>query len=237
MDATLCLTGTIAPHTNMVARADVTQRLEDYKSAIRFYLKNSTLPVAFLENSSYNLSGDPDFAAFNSNERFQLLRYPHHPDVGRGKGFQEFYMLDHFVRDELKTPAMLKVTGRYIVRNIAKLERQIDGPLCIDLHQKMKVAITSVFAIYRELYLDHLADRFTEANDAEGHFIEHVVYNAIAQSDLLKLTRLLPANPQLEGVSGSYGGSLQRNKYKMLLRSAERSLNRGLGIRSFQIEY
>lgn len=237
MDATLCLTGTIAPHTDMVARVDVAQRLEDYKAAIRFYLSYSNLPIVFLENSDYDLEDDPDFEAFINNERFELVRYGHHPDTTRGKGFQEFYMLDHFVREGLSTPAMLKVTGRYIVRNIARLEQLIDGPLCIDLHQKKKVAITSVFAVGRELYLDHLAGRYAEANDAEGRFIEHVVYDAIAQSDLMHHTKLLPASPKLEGVSGSYGGSLQRNKYKMMLRSVERSLNRGLGIRSFQIEY
>ncbi len=237
MDATLCLTGTIAPHTDMVARADVAQRLEDYKSAIRFYLKYSSLPIVFLENSDYDLDSDPDFEVFISDERFELMRYDHHPDMTRGKGFQEFYMLDHFVREALCTPAMLKVTGRYIVRNIERLEQLIDGPLSIDLHRKKKVAITSVFAVGRELYLDHLAGRYAEANDAEGRFIEHVVYDAIAQSDLMHHTKLLPTSPKLEGVSGSYGGSLQRNKYKMMLRSVERSLNRGLGIRSFQIEY
>lgn len=208
-----------------------------YKKAIRFYLTETRLKVVFLENSGYDLHQDPDFDAFVSDERFSLFRYDHHPDTSRGKGFQEFYMLDRYVRDDLHTPMLVKVTGRYLVRNIAAMLRGMQGPLTIDLHRKTRVAITSVFAAERHLYLDHLAGAYQEACDVEGRFIEHVIYEKVATTQLAQVTRLLPYNPRLEGVSGSYGGSLQRNKYKMMLRAAERSLNRGFGIRSFMVEY
>lgn len=237
MEATLCLTGTIAPHADHVAITDAAERLEAYKKAISFYLDETGFQIAFLENSDFDLSGDVHFNRWLDHERFSVHRYPHHPDTSRGKGFQEFFMLDRFVREDLSTPMMLKVTGRYLVRNIMQLASGIQGPLTIDMHRKLRVAITSVFAVERNTYLDYLADAYLEACDAEGRYIEHVIYQKVASSDLAERTQLLPHNPLLEGVSGSYGGSLQRNKYKMMLRSVERSLNRGLGIRSFLIEY
>lgn len=236
-DAILCMTATIRPNTTMVSRADVEERLADYKKCIRFYLDQTNLPIYFLENSDYDLSEDVDFKEYQASKRFHLLRFESHPDTEKGKGFQEFYTLDRFVKNHLEADVLIKVTGRYVVKNIAKLIPHLKAPLNIDLHRKMKVAITGFFAVDKSGYLDHFYEKYSLANDAEGRYIEHVLYDEIMHSDLKSKTQLLPENPQYRGVSGSYGGSLERNKYKMMVRGVERSLNRSLGIPQFLIEY
>ncbi len=237
INAILCMTGTIRPNTDRVSRTDALERLADYKKCIRFYLDQTNLPIYFLENSDYDLSEDVDFKEFQSLNRFHLLRFEPHPDSEKGKGFQEFYTLDRFVGKHLEADVLIKVTGRYVVKNIANLIPQLTAPLNIDLHRKMKVAITGFFAVEKSVYLNHFYQKYTQANDAEGRFIEHVLYDEIMHSDLKSMTRLLPENPQYIGFSGSYGGSLERNKYKMRVRGVERSLNRSLGIPQFLIEY
>lgn len=230
------MTATIEPNTVMVERTDVSARLADYKSCIQFYLKETDCPIFFLENSDYDLSADVDFQRFEKDPRFHVLRMKPHPDLTKGKGFQEFYLIDEFVRNHLRTGQMLKVTGRYIVENISELIKKMDAPLCIDLHRKMKVAITGCFEVNKALYESHFMGMYSEANDPEGVFIEHVFYQRILES-ALEYTKLLPLNPIYKGVSGSYGQSLARNKYKMMARSMERSLSRKLGIQQFLIEY
>ncbi len=237
MHTTLCLTATIVPHTTHVARSDVAQRLEDYKSAIRFYLKYFKGQIAFIENSDFDLDSDREISTYCQEDHFNVYRFKHHPETDRGKGFQEFYMLDEFVRVHLNNPYLIKVTGRYLIHNIAQLAVRMEGPLCIDLHRKLRVAQTTIFGVDREAYLDHLADCYAEANDDEGRFIEHVVYDKIANSTLAKRTNILPENPLIEGISGSHGASMERNPYKMKVRTLERWIYRSMGIGFFPFEY
>jgi hypothetical protein len=89
----------------------------------------------------------------------------------------------------------------------------------------------------KALYQSHFAGKYAEVDDSRGRFIEHVLYDAIVNSGLIRQTALLPANPKYEGVSGSHGNSMARNKYKMMVRSVERALSRALGVKSFHIEY
>ncbi len=236
-DAAICMTATIRPATVLVSRTDVQARLNDYKSCISFYLAETDLLIYFLENSDYDLSGDKDFECFSKNSRFELIRIAPHPDQSRGKGFQEFYILDYFVAHTLHHKALIKVTGRYIVRNINSILNRVSLPLSIDLHQKMKVAITGFFIIDATVYRDHIMGIYAEVNDLSGYFIEHAFYDTILSRGLIDACELLPENPKYEGISGSYGQSLHRNKYKMMARSIERKLNRSLGIRKFLIEY
>lgn len=236
-DAAICMTATINPDTVFVSAVDAQERLTDYKKCIRFYLDQTNLPIYFLENSDFDLSGDVDFKAFEKTKRFHLLRFPPHPDSGKGKGYQEFYTLDRFVKNHLTEAVLIKVTGRYIVKNIARLLPQVQGQLTIDLHQKMKVAITGFFVVDKAIYLAHFHEKYKLADDSKGKFIEHVLYDEIVGSSLKSVTALLPQNPEYRGISGSYGATLDRNKYKMMVRSVERKISRGLGISQFLIEY
>ncbi len=236
-ELSICLTGTIKPHTSFVSRGDVQERLADYKSAIAFYLKHTELPLAFVENSDFDLEADPDFRAWSALERFQLIRLSTHPDTHLGKGFQEFYMLDRFVEEHLSTTRFVKITGRYIIRNIGSILPRLKGRLHIDLHRKRALAITAFFAVERSLYLEHLKACYREADDARMRFIEHVVYDAICSGELIKEAELLPEGPVYEGVSGSHGSSLNRHPLKRFLRERERQVIRSLGIEQFLIEY
>src|SRR5690554_3397707 len=111
-DAVICMTACIQPNTVMVSAVNVDERLADYKKCIRFYLDQTDLPIYFLENSDHYLDSDKDFQEFQNLQRFTVLRFSPHPNTKKGKGFQEFYTLDRFVKDHLHSNSFIKVTGR-----------------------------------------------------------------------------------------------------------------------------
>lgn len=233
-DAVIILTGTVEPNVGFVARKDVAARIRDYAKCIEFYLADTNLPILFAENSGFDPDSEPAFKSFLNHPRFRWESVSCHPDTSKGKGFQEFYMLDQLVERSLAGDYFVKVTGRYLVRNAARIISQMRDPMHIDMHRKMKVAITGFFGAETEFYRQNLFGKYTLANDEEGRFIEHVVYDALKDKDSVSL---LPQNPNYEGISGSHGASMERNPYKMKLRSLERTINRSLGIRKFLIEY
>jgi hypothetical protein len=233
----ICLTGTIVPNTTHVVRNDVLQRVEDYVRAIDFYLSNTDQQIIFAENSDYDLNSDERFQKFMQMPRFRVMRFTAHPDSSKGKGFQEFNMLDQLVASLPPNALLVKITGRYIVRNIKGIIEKLSEGFTIDLHRKKKVAITGLFAVSTSIYREYITGIFAEADDANGRFIEHVLYDRIDGNDLISYCTLLPENPRFEGISGSHGAALSRNKYKMMVRRIERSLSRNMGIRKFLIEY
>jgi len=236
-DVTIILTGTIRPNVEMVARAEVDQRIEDYLSCISFYLENTDRPIIFAENSGFDPKTSLEFQALLNHPRFRWESVKPHPDLSKGKGFQEFYTLDQLADRELFGEYIVKITGRYLVRNVSSLIAKMSAPLHIDLHQKMRVAITGFFGVETEFYRTHFYGKYAEANDDQGRFIEHVLFETIRNEKLGKLIDLLPENAQYEGISGSHGNSMARNPYKMKIRSVERAINRSLGIKKFLIEY
>jgi len=236
-DACIVMTATIEPNTVMVERSDVKQRLSDYKSCIEFYIESTTLPIYFIENSDYDLNSDPDFRDFQKLKRFTVIRLKALSNRHRGKGYQEFYALDKAIAEYISESFIIKVTGRYLVRNVSELISGMKSPLNIDMHKKMAVAITGFFGVDKKFYQRYFAGIYEKVNDSEGVFIEHVLYETIIGTDLIRKTSLLPFNPRYEGISGSHGNSMKRNKYKMMVRSIERFVNNKLGIRQFLIEY
>ena len=237
LDACIVMTATIEPNTVLVKRSDVDQRLSDYKKCVEFYLQAVDIPIYFIENSRFDLENDPDFKSYRQQNNFRVIRIEALPDKIKGKGYQEFYALDYVIQNYVQESFIIKVTGRYLIRNIARIIPEMSSPISIDMHKIMGVAITGFFGISRKAYLEHVLGIYQRVNDSKGVFIEHVLYSKINSSPLRSKTKLLPQNPQYEGVSGSHGNTMERNKYKMMIRKVERRLSNSLGIHQFLIEY
>lgn len=233
----ILLTGTIKPNSSFIELNIPEQRLAEYKHAISFYLEQLKEDIIFVENSLFPLDKDPDFIRFNESGRFQLIQIPALPDVQKGKGYQEFYMLD--IAIDLMTSKysrILKITGRYIVENVAEL-LYCDAPLCMDFHKKMRVGITGFFIVNVDFYQKYFKGIYSKADDSKSYFIEHVLYDAVFEGNLDAQFSLFARNPKYKGISGSSGISMNRNAYKMMLRQMERKILRLLGIKQFLIEY
>jgi hypothetical protein len=138
MNNVLLLTATIVPKsgTPNLSRADPRQRLSDYMQAMSFYLGEAAGTfdhIVFCENSKADLSelralvgaqGWAPAVTFYSNDG----DYPAHYD----RGYGEFKLIDEAMAtvEALQggSKVIWKITGRYVVSNIAKLVRQTKLP-------------------------------------------------------------------------------------------------------------
>lgn len=236
----LILTATIAPNSVMVSRRDTQDRASDYAAALEFYTTYFS-DIHFIENSAFDISTHERLAEATSSSGVKVYRYPPSGEKEKGKGYQEFEMMDaHLAAEGRRFDSYIKVSGRYICTNISSLahqwSRRPEAQMMIDRHRKMRVAITGVFACRKEFYREQLMGRYAEADDSNGRYIEHVLYDELEDRSAKEI-QMWYTNPLLMGISGSYGGSLRRHPIKMALRNVERRLLKACGLQEFKFEY
>ena len=235
----ILVTGTLAPNSNFVAQNNVDQRIEEYLAGLHFYASHFKAPIYFLENSTYPIETDQRFAKLFDQFDITLLRFKPSDQPEKGKGYQEFEMLDQAI-DQLSDQysEFVKCTGRYLIKNAVTLTQKATTGCRIDQHLKMKVAITGFFQCNISFYQSQFKGLFAQANDAEGRYIEHVLFDKLQQLNHLQhQIELFASNPQWEGISGSSGASLKRNPIKMMVRNVERKVLRTFKKNAFAIEY
>lgn len=131
----LIMTATLAPPAGMpdLLRTDPSVRLDDYKSALRFYssLLGSVLDgIVFVDNSNSDLSELKEAIRGHENRvEFISFNGMDHPPV-YGRGYAEFKLLDHAMDNARSVQAapphtrFWKVTGRYRVLNLPDIIRR-----------------------------------------------------------------------------------------------------------------
>lgn len=233
------ITGTIVPNSNFVAHQNIDKRRQEYIDGLSFYREQlPEIDIYFLENSSYDFESDQELTTFFSIKNIILIKFPVSNKFSEGKGFQEFEMLDNSIeRLSSQYEIFVKITGRYKVLNIKKLLTQNLKYFIGDSHKKMAVTQTNIFITTGAFYKQYIKGLYLKVNDAEGRFIEHIVYNKIRDEKLFNQVDLFSENPLITGFSGSYGGTLNRNKYKLIIRNLERKMLRIFHIHRFLIEY
>ncbi len=229
-DIAIALTGTIIPNAAFTTYADPAIRRREYLEAIRFYRQFA--PVYFLENSSYRLSEDAEFCEASGREPFELMirKQPVSTAREKGKGYQEFEMLDAWLAGEPAPPGRwVKITGRYLYLNFAALladcRRQKAARMIIDQCPRSAKARGYLFCVETEFYREHLTGIYRECDDGAGQWIEHALYRRLSglpASDV----RLFAEEPRLRAISGSTGGSITTTPLKFAAKRALRRVNR-----------
>lgn len=235
----LLITGTVVPNSVFVTHNNIEVRLREYHDALLFYA--FSFPddaLFFLENSVYDFSKNKEFQKLFSEKNITLIKFPVSDKFNQGKGYQEFEMLDGAIAKlQEKYDSFIKITGRYKVINLQQITNFPCRGLVIDCHKKTKVAQTNVLYGTIVFYNKYLKGLYLKADDSKSVFIEKIVYEKIKIENLENSIALFPANPVIIGTSGSYGGTLHRNNFKMIVRNFERKLLRALGIKQFLFEY
>ena len=201
------LTGTVVPNAIPAVHDNAQQRLDEYMHAIRHYLQFG--PVYFLENSSYPILDHP---FFTTTPGLQTIQYPKSRATLKGKGYQEFEMLDAFVQQHLREDAFIKITGRYVYKNIAELTTWMNRQLphaciVIDRHRRSRTAIVSLFAASKSFYMETLLGAYCDMDDSLGVWAEHVLYTRIQRVHAGIFLRPAPA---LQVVTGSMGDRIDQ---------------------------
>lgn len=230
----LILTGTVIPNSSFVAHGNPTIRRQEYFEALSFYSSAVNEPIYFLENSSYDFTEDYEFQTLFSGRKIELVKFPVSSEVERGKGFQEFEMIDGTIERLSKYyDSFFKISGRYKVTNIGELTDCDCHGLIIDRYRRRGIAVTAIFCTTFEFYKKYLMSLYLKVDDSKGQYVERIVYDAIRDKNLGKQVQLLPRSPRIVGTTGSQGIKLEVNTPRLLIRSFLRRILTSCSISEF----
>ena len=234
----LLMTATITPDNSPeLARTDPALRLEDYAQALDFYigeLGTAIDGIVFVENSDSDVSSLVALAtARGAGDRIEFIaNYGRHSYPGRDRSYGESRLLDHGMATSRLIAAageravVWKVTGRYRVRNLARMVRT--APAQFDLYcdvRNLPIAwldlrfMSWTGAGYDRL-LREIADRLgTDPKEPEMH--RYVT--GLADPMVVRRYR---TEPLVDGVRGwdNRHYSQGRAKLKFWIRAASRRL-------------
>jgi hypothetical protein len=221
----IVLTGTIIPHGIETPGADPSVRRAEYLRSIQYYRQFA--PVFFLENSTYLLADDPEF---NEAADLHIRKFPLSTQPERGKGYQEFEMLDAWLAQEAAPPTRwLKITGRYLVRNIAAILQECsqapEARLVIDQLARSRIARTYLFATDTSFYRQYMRSLYGQCDDRSGRTIEHVLGEAL-RADPEAPATLFATEPDISALAGSSGANLETTRFRYRTKQTLRTLNR-----------
>jgi hypothetical protein len=217
-------TATVIPN-GVPAAADPQVRLAEYIKTLKFYMQFA--PVIFLENSSYPLEQHPEF---RESPRLRVKRFQPSANPGRGKGYQEFEMLDAWLAAEPHPPARwLKISGRYQICNIRRILNECQtgqrNSLVIDQLKHRVSARTYLFCVDTGFYRQRLRGLYRQCDDQTGNWIEQVLF--LEMRDLpASAVRLFKNQPHLAATDGSSGKPFPSGRGQWFCKQIFRSLNR-----------
>jgi len=195
------------------------KRLKDYRKALKKWLGCTLFDsIVFCENSGYDLSklsasasGRVTFLSFSGNN------YPRH----FGKGYGEMNILRHVLSGSVLRPhdLIVKVTGRYYVRNaavlVAYMKRHPDCEVFCDIAPGATSADSRMFAGSVRFLEDYVVARQNQVNDTARTYFEHVLAEAVLEASLHGLRcSSFPEPPAIEGISGTFDRSWNRSTWK-----------------------
>ena len=200
----IVLTGTITPNTKLFNNhLNPQTRRNEYLAAINFYRQFGE--VYFLENSIYSLEQDPDF---HNIPNVSIRKFPVSSFPDRGKGFQEFEMIDAWINSETNLPSKwIKVTGRYIYQDFQKILKECNQnsqSITINQYLFAKRADVALFCTTTNFYKNHLIGIYRQCDDSQGIHIEGVMnanLTMLSKSSFLRFKIYLKCT----GIAGDTG--------------------------------
>ena len=135
---------------------------------------------------------------------FQGNSYPRH----LGKGFGELNIVREALTILPEKALIVKITGRYYVRNLHRIVRAIKkrGPADIvcNMNEERTMIDPRVFAATPEFFRSFVLPLHDKINDMEGVYFEHIVAQAAQTAmDCGRKWSPMPYYPIIEGISGT----------------------------------
>lgn len=221
--AGLLMTATLVPPAAAVARADPTDRLNDYLDALRYYLSlpDSTIDrILFVDNSASDVTPLAELARSIVHAKdVELISFQgnDHP-FQRGKAYGEFRLMDYgLANTTLFTPDDLiwKTTGRLKFLNLTRMTercKKLSFDVLCDLHNVPWVGSRRwrdhhnmdlrVFAFRRRAYDTLLRDLW---RTHEMGFDGEILYQHMREKRVnFHIIPRFPLQAQLQGISGRH---------------------------------
>jgi len=207
------------------ALQDVEIRKKQYYDALNFYLKETTVPIVFVENSNYDMSGD--FIEFIDSGRMEYITFEGNLyERTRGKGYGEAQIINEgFRRSSIlrQSKYVVKITGRLVVKNINNILSSklllLDNVFRCDFSSHDFIW-AMVFVIKTTKLEEIFKENGAKIDDSKWILFEHILYKSMYED---KKTKAIPflKSPIIEGVSGSWN-----IPYSQMLPKDRSTLNR-----------
>lgn len=188
---------------------DSSERLRQYRAALDFYLRETSYPIVFCENTLCDFSDD--YKQYIKTGRLEYITFDgNNFDKSRGKGYGEaIIMAEAFRKSVIIKPSdmIVKITGRLKVLNINVLIND-NIRLFANTIQALNPSndfvdsriIISPLSFFQDTFLPqkHLI------NDNDNSFFEHVLFKSLIQRKYFMFIPFLHI-PEILGMSGSNG--------------------------------
>lgn len=216
---------------------DPDSRLREYHAVIHHLLAELPgITVIVCDNSGWGVEKAAHGELAGSwPDQVQFVSFDDHRDaVLRGKGYGEMGIIQHVLAN---VPAVksadlvVKVTGRYYVRNAASLIARIAsaGPVdvVVDLVAGLTQADCRFFVSSARFLRDYLVPTCEDIDDDRGVCFEHVLARAVhsAMADGL-VWRSMPDVPVIVGRSGTNGRPYASGPVRVLIRRMRKLAHR-----------
>lgn len=227
---TLFMTGTINPPSNArtLKHTDVAARIGNYRESLRFYFgllaRGKFDHLVFVENSGYGMARFNEMVAESGmSDRVELLSFDGNSGADR---YERLYLEALLMQHAFDVSALLnedpeamlwKVTGRYVVGNIAAIADRVPGDADLVLHCKdyplphVDFAVIGMRARIAQEFLRIVAE--DERTKLGG---ERAVRDILSDGGFgdLRIVRRMPRIPDYHGIRGSDGMSYEGPRYR-----------------------
>jgi len=213
------------------ARSSVTDRENDYLTALRFYT-SLRIPVVFCDNSELQSDAIIRFCSEHSDQVEYISFLSHQSHLGKAHGEKEILDKAHQVSEKMKgSDYVIKVTGRLRVKNLmrtlGKLSKK-EFTVSANLGRNLTWADSRFFIYRKDFYASYLEPALRHhLNEPARIYFEHCLAKAIHR--LLSESggfQLLPLFPEYGGRNGTTNKKYDHNPLQRLMYSSYYRLKR-----------
>ncbi len=223
----ILLTACINPNgMSFTAIQNVQTRLDQYKEALNWYLKNTKEKIVFAENSLSDFSCE--YTEYINSGRLEYITFDgNNYDRNIGKGYGEALIIkmallkSHFIA---KSDIVVKITGRLIIKNYRQVVFFCRDSKTLYANSSLvngQCLCYSVMFITPKVFLsDIFLSDISSLNDSKGYFFEHLLYDSMIKWKKCggkHLDFLMPLN--ILGISGSTGEKYVKKRSFMHLKA------------------
>lgn len=186
----ILLTGCINPQGMALTKLqDNKVRLAQYLYAINWYLKNTDLPIVFVENTNFNLR--PYYTNTMNSARFEYITFNGNDyDKTRGKGYGEAIIIKYALYNSSiikENTYIIKITGRLIVRNLMKLlsdykkeqTKSNKDIICCDVNKNLTTAFSRIVFMPYRFCTNFFFKEIERINDSKKQEFENILSDSI----------------------------------------------------------
>lgn len=214
MKMVILLTGCIDPNgMAYTALNSIEERKTQYVNAIQFYLKETSYPIVFCENSGTDISYL--FQNHINSGRLECLSFYGNQNKEKGKGYGEAEIIEYTLNHSrliCDNCIITKITGRLIINNICNilspLKKQDNFVSCL-FHSDLKFADSRLICAATGFYTEFLKNK-DQINDNNGVYFEHILSSSVINSNMRYIP--FPEEPMIIGTSGTTGDIYQTHK-------------------------